>query len=254
MSRPITEEGVALTQGKQGFGIHQLQRRPAFNSLGDFGSQTQEIFLPAFADITVADVGATGCTWLGDAASYGGGYVTKATAPADGDSFSFLTYFGPSGSVWSFRFLFYEGEDYGILKTQLASVAYESPDRPSGCVGGKIQPYDSAYGTALSYIDTGWAQDCYAAVLAQPVTSLPGNLQVIVGGDLGDPLTDMSDTVNVCSNVIGADPYTGFTVMDGGPGWYRTKMVIDGKNASSAGFRFRVTRVAWQRIDDAGAI
>ncbi len=254
MSRPIGEPSVPLSQARQAYGTRQLQRRPAQGGLSDFGGQTQEVFLPAFADITVADVGPTGCTWLGDAASYGGGYVTKATSPGDGDSVSFLSYFAPAGSIWSVRYLFYEGPGYGKLRTEIASVGYQLDTRPSGCPGGKIQPYDSAYGDALVYLDTGWLQDCYAAVEAQPVTSLPGNFQLVVGGNLGDPLTDLSDVGNPCADGSGQDPLTGFLVMDGGPGWYRTQFRVDGKNAASSGFRFRITRVAWSRIDDAGGI
>ncbi len=217
----------------------------------DFGGPVQEVFLPSFADVTVNDIG-TGVGWLGDAASYGGGYVTRGTSPADGDYFSFLSYFGPTGSAWSMRYLHYVGPDYGKLQVAIASGGYELASRPSGCPPGKIQPYDSGYGDALSYVNFVGLQDCYNVSETQPTGSFPGNLQLIVGGGVGAVLTDFTDTTSPCADVSGADPYTGINIMDGGPGWYRTKIFVSGKNASSSGFRFRITRVAWSRIDDAG--
>ncbi len=252
MSRPIGEPSVPLNQARQAYGTRQLQRRPALGGLSDFGSQTQEVFLPEFADSSNSNA-SPGVGWDGDAASFGGGYVTRATSPSDGDYFSFMSYFGPTGSVWSLRFLAYSGPDYGNLKTEIASLGYQLEDRPLGCPAGKIQDYTPAYGPALVYFDIGLSWNGYSASEAQPFAAL-SNAQLIVGGDLGDPLTDLTDVGNQCANGSGNDPQTLFPIMDGGPGWYRTKISVNGKSGSSSGFRFRVTRVAWSRVDDQGAV
>lgn len=251
MSRPIVEPSTPLDLGKKGFSIHQLQRRPAQGGFSDFGATTQEVFLPEFADSTNSDA-SSGVGWIGNADSYGGGYVTRTTSPSDGDYFSFMSYFAPIGGVFSFRFLNYVGPDYGILRFEIASLGYELTERPSGCPGGKIQDFVPSYGDAITYLSMG-THDGYSAVEGQPFSGL-SNFQLIVGGDLGAPLTDLSDASNQCADNTGADPYSGFPIIDGGPGWYRTRIRVDGKNASSTGYKFRVTRVAWSRVDDLGAV
>lgn len=246
MSRPLTEQGVALTQGRQGFGIRQLQRRPAQGGFSEFGATTQEVFLPEFGDATNSDSNAF--AWIGDAASFGGGYVRNSPAN-DGDYFSFMTLLSPAGSIWSFRYLWWVGPDYGVMKMQMASLGYELGSRTLGCPAGKIQDYAATYGDPLNYMNTGFNNDFYNVAEAQQ-TGAFGNFQIVVGGELGQPLTDLADANNACADGAGQEPLTTVNVMDGGPGWYRTKLYIDGKNASSTGFKMRVSRIVWMRVDD----
>lgn len=216
---------------------------------GILGSSTQEVYLPEFASLTNSDT--NGPVWVGDAASYGGGYITRAS-PSNGDYFSFMTLFWPKGSIWSLRALHYVGPDYGIFKMYIASLGYELSSRPSGCANGKIQDFGAGYGDALNYVHfTAVDTDCYAAVESQ---THQGDVQIVVGGDQGDPLTDLREAGNPCGDANGDDPYSNFPIMDGGPGWYRTKIVVDGKNASSTNYRMRISRIAWSRVDDSGGV
>jgi len=250
VSRPIIEPGVPLGQARQGYDIRQLQRRPARNGIADFGTTTQQIYLPDLANVTNGDV-STGVGWNWDFTTWSGGYVTRATSPADGDHFSFMALLSPAGSIWQFSFTYWIGPSYGKLKASIASLGYELVSRPSGCPAGKIQPWDAGYGDALNYVSrVAWLQDCYNAAESQALVDGTGLFQVIPGGDIGAPLTDLTDVGNPCANGSGNDPYTAVNVMDGGPGWYRIKMNVEGKNASSSGFKFRVSTATLVRLDD----
>ncbi len=251
MSRPIVEPGTPLTQGKQTYGIRQLQRRPTLNGPAEFGAATQPIYLPAFANVTNCDV-STGVAWNWDFTTWSGGYVTKATSPGDGDNFSFMALLSPQGSIWQLSYTYWVGPSYGKVATSIASLGYQLDTRPSGCPVGKIQPWDVGYGDNLNYLTLGaWTQDCYNVAESQALVDGTGILQVIPGGDNGDPLTDLSDAGSQCADGGGLDPYTSVLVMDGGPGWYRFQLAVNGKNASSSGFKFRISSATLVRLDDA---
>ncbi len=185
--------------------------------------------------------------WVGDAASWGGGYVTRVF-PADGDFFEFSFLASPEGSGWGLNFLAYNGPDYGKIDIKVASLGYQLDSRPSGCPVGKIQSDDGSYGDPPDFIAWG-GQDFYAAVEGQENL---GQYDFFVGGQVGDVLTDISDVGNPCADGSGDDPMTFIPVTDGGPGWYRVKMVVNGKNASSSGYRVRITRASLIRLDDFG--
>jgi len=251
VSRPIIEPGVPLGQARQGYDIRQLQRRPARNGIADFGTTTQEIHLPAFANVTNGDV-STGVAWVWDFTTWSGGYVTRSTSPSDGDHFSFMALLSPQGSIWQFSYTYWIGPDYGKVMSSIASLGYELSGRPSGCPQGKIQPWDVGYGDALVYLSpSGSTQDCYNVAETQALVNGTGIFQVIPGGDVGAPLTDLTDVGSPCADNVGQDPYTSVNVMDGGPGWYRFKLAVEGKNASSSGFKFRISSATLVRLDDA---
>lgn len=212
---------------------------------GILGATTQEIFLPSWQSNTNNDTNGPG--WTSDINSYGGGYITRGI-PQNGDYFSFMHQFSPKGSIWQFQYLYWVGPDYGKVAVSMSSLAYEGSER-LGCVEGKIQDFAAAgFGPALNYIPfVGFTQDCYAAVEAQQAS---GFFQFIPGGEPGDPMTDLSITGGPCVDEDDVDPQSGAPISDGGPGWYRTKMYVDGKNASSTGYRMRISRVVWMRVDD----
>ncbi len=230
MSRPIGEPSVPLTQARQGYTDRQLLRRPSVNAFSEFGATTQPIWLQAFAQPTNCEVIGT-TQWVYD--------------------FSFMALLSPQGSIWQLSITWWTGPDYGKMDFSMASLEAPPTDRPLGCPPGKIQPWDQAYGDALVYIQpVGSFQDFYSVTETQELVGGQGILQIVVGGSLGDPLTDLNEIGNVCANNTGADPYTLVNVMDGGPGWYRFLLQINGKNASSTGYRFRISSAALVRLDD----
>lgn len=180
-------------------------------------------------------------SWVTDPTAFSGGYVEATT---DGAFFSGLVLLEPKGSVWQFNHRRSTGPDYGRYKVALTSLEYESASRPAGDLRGKIAPVDGGYGS-FSYIDltSGTGFDGYGATASGDIAH-DSSLPFIVGGDEGDPLTDFATGIT--------DPGpTGFTLMDGGPGWYRLKIYTSGKHASSSGYRVRISdAILTRRSDD----
>lgn len=174
--------------------------------------------------------------WVSDPVYRGGGYCG---ATANNSYFTWLINLSPKGSIWHVFLRAAGSTDYGKLTIAFTSLAYESASRPSGDETGKIAPVDGSYGT-FSYVDLA-TQECYTAGgFNENVVS--GSFPFIVGGDVGDVLTDFTTGVT--------DPFTGFTLMDGGPGWYRIRAKVNGKHASSGGHKMRVTDLRVVRAAD----
>lgn len=223
--------------------VEQLERVPAARYLTQFGTWHQQLPL-VFYDAAAAPPGidVDGYSWVNDASFVGGGYVEGT---ADAKYFTGMVLLGPKGSIWQITWRAANGPDFGRFTFALASLLYESDLRPSGDPTGKIAPVDGAYGS-FTYIDlaTTHTYDGYAATdLGEVLVS--SSVPFIVGGDEGAPLTDFDTGVT--------DPMTGFTLMDGGPGWYRFKVYTDGKNASSSGFKVRISNILFTRRADDNA-
>jgi hypothetical protein len=222
--------------------VEQLERTKPDAGVSLFGSSHQAVPLGYYGS-GAPNLDVVGYAWVADATSYGGGYVE---ADADDDYFTGLVLLEPKGSVWQFNYRHSAGPDYGRFRVGLASLEYESADRPSGDSEGKIAPVDGSYGS-FSYVELTpgvGGIDLYSATAIGDLASSNSN-PFIVGGDVGDPLSSFT--------ALGNDPYTGFPIMDGGPGWYRMKIYTDGKNASSSGFRIRLSEVILTRRADDNA-
>ncbi len=254
MSRPVGEPSVPLTQARQGYGVRQLQRRPVIGSeTAEFGAATQEIFLPAIGNFSnnCADplIGSSMIYTLDVTAPGGGGYVTRVT-PDQGSYFEFDILLTPQNAIFALGLIFGRGPDYGKFTISIASLLYQSELRPSGCPAGKIQPCDGSYGDDPVFFDLD-TQDAYSVA---PTYEVYGQLNLIPGGNVGDPLTDLTDVGNPCADNTGLDPLLGMGIMDGGPGWYRVRVQVNDKNASSTDYRCRIVRFACVRLNDTGAI
>lgn len=255
MSKPIVEPSTPLGLARQGFNIRELQRRPVYPGLSQtLGGVTQTIYLPLIGnspntdDCLTQSSSASSMNWQVDVTAPGGGYVTR-DVPADESCFTFMAQMWPTGSVWGLTYVYGVGPDYGMFDISVASLVYESSERQTGCPAGKIQGWDEAYGPELNYMLLA-TQDAYDASPAyQP---LNGDDPFVIGGDPGDPLTDFTDVGNPCADNVGHDQFTGFNMWDGGPGWYRFRFQVNGKNASSSDYRCRITHIGLIRLDDAG--
>ncbi len=255
MSRPVGEPSVPLNQARQGYGIRQLQRRPVIsNPFTDFGVDTNEVYLPRIGNGTTncndAGIGPSMAYTL-DTAAPAGGYVTRGT-PAVDSYFEFDVLLVPQGGIFGLAYMWGNGPDYGIFTISVASLLYQSELRPSGCPVGKIEPCDGAYGDGPVFKDLS-QQDAYDAG-APFYEILGGDLTWIIGGEVGDPLTDFTDVGNPCANNAGNDPFSGYNIWDGGPGWYRIRFQVTSKNASSSDFRCRIPRICVLRLNDSGTI
>lgn len=252
MSRPIVEPSTPLDLGKKGFSINQLQRRPVYpDQTAELGLPTTVIYMPLIGNGPNVDndpmVGPAMSFEL-DATAPFGGYVTRST-PAIDSYFTFMVNMQPQGSIWGLSWVYGIGPDYGIVETSVASVIYQSPERQSGCPIGKIQPPNEAYGGPLNYMAFS-TQDAYNAT--DDYAFIDGMQVWVIGGDVGSPLTDFADTSNPCATGGGDDPFTGYTIWDGGPGWYRFRFQVTDKNASSTNYRHRINHIGLIRLDDSG--
>lgn len=252
MSRPVGEPSVPLRQVQQGYGIRQLQRRPTVTSqLADFGVDTKEVYLPRVghgpANCNDAGIGPD-MSYALDAAAPAGGYVTRGT-PAINSYFEFDILLAPQGGIFGLHYIWGIGPDYGKFTVSVASLLYQSELRPSGCSEGKIEPCDLAYGVGPTFMNMT-QQDAYNAAPAYDI--LASDIVWIIGGNVGDPLTDFSDVGNPCADNAGNDPFSGYNIWNGGPGWYRIRIQVTSKNASSSDYRCRIARFAVMRLNDTG--
>lgn len=217
---------------------------PGFVTAGaDFGAWHQRIPLYYYDAINQPPGwDYSGFQWVNDASFRGGGYVG---ATADASYFTCLVLLAPKGSIWQLNISHSDGPDFGRIRVQLASMLYESASRPSGDPTGKIGPVDGSYGS-FTYVDLNASPgfDTYSATPGGDHAS-GSSLPFIVGGDEGDPLTDILSAPT--------DPFTGRRMMDGGPGWYRLKIHVSGKNASSSGYKVRISDVLLNRRADDNA-
>jgi hypothetical protein len=152
----------------------------------------------------------------------------------DGDYFSHLVTLGPKGSIWAMSASFAIAPDAGKLDFSLASVASPNPNRAGVDDAGTLTD------NALSY-HLLTSADAYNAAFLD--AELGGTSPFRITGDDGAPFTAF----------LGAnDPYTGFRQIDGGAGVYAVRVKVNGKNVASAGFRARMTGLAFYRLDDNG--
>lgn len=210
-----------------------------------FGSWSQHIPLYYFDSVDAPpNIDFLTFDWATDSAYRGCGYCG---ATANGSYFSWLVNLSPRGSVWHVYINAAGDVDYGKLTISFGSLVYESTERGSGELSGKIGPADASYPGSLpafTYVDLATI-DCYESGGFTENSTGGSSYPFIVGGVTGTPLTDFTTGIT--------DPVTGFTLMDGGPGWYRMRVKVDGKNGASSGYKARVTDVRVVRKADDNA-
>lgn len=143
---------------------------------------------------------------------------------ANGDLVRFRFALGPTGSTWALVLGFLNGSDFGKLDVRLASV-----------------PLYTTAGTMARYSDLSWIAnygsptDCYQVAAGPRPDQSYGSSVITIGGDPGDAATTWTNT-------------SGNGLTDGGPGIYAVEVYVNGKNASSSGYKaglwaFGVTRL-----------
>ncbi len=227
------------------FGSAAVSATPATGGT-DFGNASYDWPLVAAAS-SGNWLHTTSVVWVFDAAVSSGGYLTKVT-PANGSYFALWLNVHPQNAIYAFSFTYASGTDYGKFDVNLASALYQSSLRSPGDPEGKLQdltiigsnPIGAGYGAAPSFKNLA-TYDAYSAVaIAESGSS--GVLTFIPGGAEGAVLTNLSATT---------DPYTGLGISNGGPGWYLLQFKVNGKNAASTNFRFRIISVQVLRTPDA---
>lgn len=204
----------------------------------DFGAPTQ-FLIPTFQTNTTG-TDTTGFDWSQESAHTNGGYLGST---ALNDYITMLVLAHPQGSIWGLRVLGDTGPDFGITRVAIASVGYQLASRPSGSTSGKIQDRAGGYGTSPSYKQMV-QYDLYSAGLTVGGLTSNGFVPFIPGGAEGAVLSSLS--------AGGTDPYTGYHISDGGPGWYLIRFLTVGKNGASTGYKIRLSDIVWHRVADDG--
>lgn len=212
-----------------------MLERVAPSVLATLGLPNQVIPLPSLVVTSGADT--TGFTWTRDNAYTGGGYLG---CTLNNSFFGFMVQVS-QGGIFALRMRAGTGPDFAKFKVQVASLD-APPIGRSGDPTGKIE--GSSSGT-ISLVTLTSAIDTYSAIVGGEDDPINGQLVFVVGGDPGDPLTTFLGP---------SDPGTGYSIMDGGPGWYFVKISTDGQNGASSGFKLRFTSMVLTRLNDDGFI
>ena len=167
---------------------------------------------------------------------YGNVYWTNTTGGAtDGDFITRIVRLGPQGSIWNVWYVSDEGTDYGKVKFQLASLSENADATVSGFtdVTGAMEATELE-GDAVTFYDlsalNGVTHDDHYAAAPVTGTLWEQEWQFRIMGSAGTELT-ATPTYSANTNTFHAN---------GGPGLYALRLIVDGKNASSTGYRVRV--------------
>jgi len=159
--------------------------------------------------------------------------------PALNDYLTHGVTLGPTGSIWGLSLTYKGGPDCGKVQFSLASVATPNPGRAGSSDEGTLDD------DIPTYIDLRNAlADFYnSSAVDASYNGLIGAFRIM--GAAGDPFTTLT---------TGGDTFTSFDTIDGGPGAYRLRAKVTGKNASSTGYRAEITGLAFIRLDDSGSL
>lgn len=150
---------------------------------------------------------------------------------ADGSYLGRVIRLGPQGSIWHISPIVRTGPDCGRIIVELATVPEDKP----GTLGlGGIGAVDT---TSLSWFQLNRQNGVPRADLYQSVETEPYNGYVGANGNwrfriMGKPGIALTATPAF-------DASDGFQA-NGGPGLWAIRFKVDGKNASSTGFKFRL--------------
>lgn len=232
MSRPLFPESNLTKIARERGSREQLERRPAPAAAeAAAGSDPW----PMSYDLMPWDAAKRGIDGYDfnptrDSAYLGGFYVE-----GNGDGDIAIMYFrlGPRGSAWGLNFECDRGSDCGIVHTSWQVVSEDSGalGNGAGFEGGLGLIFDSYAGAAPTF----YTADSPSFDLYNAAPSLHQNFdgysQFRIMGQEGDLIT-----ANATTNAD--DPF--FKHFDGGPGIWACKVMVNGKNASSSGYRVRI--------------
>jgi hypothetical protein len=141
---------------------------------------------------------------------------------------------GPFGSIHEFVFTYRTGPDHGIATVQLASIPEDDVTSGAADPTGVLKDIST-----LSWV-TAFTFDAYSAALARNVHDQRGwganPLRVM--GAAGDPLTTAV-----------FDAGLGVYNIDGGPGPYAMRIIMDTKGGAATSYKLDLQDVHRKRID-----
>ncbi len=163
------------------------------------------------------------------------GYVEPSII-SDGQYIEWLVNLGPKRSLWTITYTTSIGPDYGKLDIRLASAPLDLTNFPNDALpiaGNQTLDTGNLTFALLNTID------CYNATLAR-ANQWSQYPKFLITGD-----KDVSGT----AFTNGTGIYTGLKMWDGGSGLHYIRIKVNGKNASSTGFRARLIECCLWRVD-----
>jgi hypothetical protein len=155
----------------------------------------------------------------------------------DGDHLLFPVRIGPQGSWWGVNIGYKKGPDFGKLK-----FSWGGPMDEGAGVGGGLESSNDIWDAlnGLSWVDYFELVDGYHA--ATEIVDQLGVLSDfrIMGSTPDDKLTAFTTAVDHSARRHG----------DGGPGIYYLRVSVDGKNASSSGYKAALWSLTVSTFDD----
>jgi hypothetical protein len=189
--------------------------------------------------------------WTRDTSIDFGGYLHNDPGAADGDEMFIGAPLGPRWSCWNLDICYGRGPDHGIIDAQVVTVPFYRTCggvgvlSPPPSAGARFDiPNASDSGFSSAYDDWDWF-DFNAGVDGYNSTETFNSYHSEMGrtfritGKYGKLLTN-PDT-GLC------EPLTGDSFDSGDGLIYYFRLFVNGKNASSSGFKFRIQAVRLSR-------
>lgn len=226
MSKNLAEPSTQRFIAGHGYNIRNLTRRPAsYDTI--FGPWQLYFMVPLATDFnSFRDEFGFGRIKIGahglangvphnftnnnfEIAGFSGAPSTRTAA--DGDYTTAVARIGPQDSYWGVAMAGLKGPDYGNIDLQVAS---------------------------FQELGTGQTEDPSAATFITTHTNIAGGFAAALANEVWN--------VNPAIKLTGIDgaPFTtilsyssGVAIIDGGPGLYAFKLIVNGKNISSSGYK-----------------
>lgn len=239
--------------------IESLSHRPGAEPTDAFGDRSIEYLwggpkLNWFRNPPGIEMSGDFDTWTRDLTIDWGGYLTNDPTATDGDEMFIAAPLGPRWSCWHLDICYGRGPDHGILNFQVATAPFfRTCDgvptiNPTGNERYDIAAPDSLGDYDLTWFDLpGWTVDGYnASELFNSNTQEVGST-IRITGEYGQMLGNV-DTGE-------CEPLTGQSFDSGDGLVYYFRLFLNGQNASSSGFKFRIQAVRLVRaIENDGTI
>jgi hypothetical protein len=241
MTRPLFQkdpESVARNHERR---IERLERRPlpaAANAGAPFGFPMSYVMMDPFC-LTSPAGSSLGWSYVDNfGTNRWNPYYIEATA--DAKYLTRLVRLGPKGSIWMTQIITRKSSDACKFRMEIASLSENGPYGANGNGGaangiGTLEDPDEIPATFLpisrSYGPLGTYEiDLYGAVTSD-YQEIEQEFYFRLMGDDGAPLTTISANNQADQTHV---------ELDGGAGMYAIRIKINGKNASSSGYRLRL--------------
>lgn len=186
-------------------------------------------------------------SFTADSAAPFGGYADLGNT--DGNRTGFGLPLGPYASFWMVRIWYYRDTDYGKLDLEMATTKVDELTATSGGSGTAYSIEDIFNGPASWYHPSGgYTIDCYSATpgwttnFFQPFWVWGSDGQMLSAHGTSTPAGVRKPFGTVSDMAAGGDESV----------WWWIRVKVNGKNASSSGYKARVAGITCARMTGSG--